>query len=502
MQRFFSKFNFFVKLIQTNKFLNLKLLIVDKIANVCYTNLYDINFIIYVRSDFTMAKTVFFCNECGYESPKWLGKCPGCGAWNSFTEEKIKKEKNNNKYTVVTNTKPVKLNEITVGNETRFSTGIIELDRVLGGGGVVGSVNLVGGDPGIGKSTLLLQMCCMLDDKYSVLYCSAEESVSQIKMRADRITNGNSNIYLSSKTSVDLIIDDLKELKPQILVVDSIQTVYSPDLDSAPGTVSQIRQCTLDITRYAKENNITVFIVGHVTKDGTLAGPKVLEHMVDCVLQFEGERYSNYRIIRAVKNRFGSTNEIGVFEMTDKGLTEVGNPSSVFLEGRPKNTSGTVVVATMEGTRPLLAEIQALVTGSAFGTPRRMATGLDNNRVNLVLAVLEKKSGFNLSGSDTYVNITGGIRVPEPAADLGIALAVASNFKNSPIADDLVAFGEIGLTGEIRNVNFIEKRISEAAKLGFKKCIVPDCKNSGIIKVDGMEIIKVKNILEAFGVVF
>lgn len=448
-----------------------------------------------------MAKdTVFFCSECGYKSSKWLGKCPDCNSWNTFNEEKVIKDTKTKKYTVVSNVKPVKIDEVSVNKESRILTGIKEFDRVLGGGVVIGSVNLVGGDPGIGKSTLLLQMCRKISDDISVLYCSSEESVEQIKLRANRLSSGNENIFITSKTSIDLILEDLSEIKPQIAVIDSIQTIFSDELDSAPGTVSQIRECTLKITRYAKENNITVFIVGHVTKDGALAGPKVLEHMVDCVLQFEGERYSNFRIIRSVKNRFGSTNEIGVFEMTDQGLKEVENPSNMFLEGRPKNASGTVVICSMEGTRPILAEIQALVTNSAFGTPRRMATGIDFNRSNLVLAVLEKKTGLNLANLDTYINVTGGLKIYEPACDLGIAVSVASSFKNKPIPDDLVVFGELGLTGEVRNISFLEKRITEAYKLGFKKCVIPYTQNN--IFIDGMEIIKVKNIIEAFGAIF
>ncbi len=448
-----------------------------------------------------MAKdTVFFCSECGYKSSKWLGKCPDCNSWNTFNEEKLIKDSKTKKYTVVSNVKPLKIDEVPVNKELRITTGIKELDRVLGGGVVIGSVNLVGGDPGIGKSTLLLQMCRKIKDDISVLYCSSEESVEQIKLRANRLSDGNKNIFITSKTSIDLIIEDLEEIKPQIAVIDSIQTIFSDELDSAPGTVSQIRECTLKITRFAKENNITVFIVGHVTKDGALAGPKVLEHMVDCVLQFEGERYSNFRIIRSVKNRFGSTNEIGVFEMTDQGLKEVENPSNMFLEGRPKNASGTVVICSMEGTRPILAEIQALVTNSAFGNPRRMATGIDFNRSNLVLAVLEKKTGLNLASLDTYINVTGGLKIYEPACDLGIAVSVASSFKNKPIDDDLVVFGELGLTGEVRNISFLEKRITEAHKLGFKKCVIPYTQNN--IFIEGLEIIKVKNIIEAFGAIF
>ncbi len=448
-----------------------------------------------------MAKdTVFFCSECGYKSSKWLGKCPDCNSWNTFNEEKVIKDTKTKKYTVVSNVKPVKIDEVTVNKESRITTGIKELDRVLGGGVVIGSVNLVGGDPGIGKSTLLLQMCRKISSDVAVLYCSSEESVEQIKLRANRLSSGNENIFITSKTSIDLIIEDLSEIKPQIAVIDSIQTIFSDELDSAPGTVSQIRECTLKITRFAKENNITVFIVGHVTKDGALAGPKVLEHMVDCVLQFEGERYSNFRIIRSVKNRFGSTNEIGVFEMTDQGLQEVDNPSNMFLEGRPKNAAGTVVICSMEGTRPILAEIQALVTNSAFGNPRRMATGIDFNRSNLVLAVLEKKTGLQLANLDTYINVTGGLKIYEPACDLGIAVSVASSYKNKPIPEDLVVFGELGLTGEVRNISFLEKRITEAHKLGFKKCVIPFTQNN--IFIEGMEIIKVKNIIEAFGAIF
>ena len=445
-------------------------------------------------------KTVFFCNECGYESAKWLGKCPGCHQWNTFTEEKVTKTKKDSHTAVVANTKPIKIDEITAGNETRFSTGMKELDRVLGKGAVQGSVNLVGGDPGIGKSTLLLQMCRLLDESKTVLYCSAEESAEQIKMRADRLVSKNSNIYIASKTNIEQILDDIENIKPSVVVIDSIQTVYSSELDSAPGTVSQIRECTLRITRTAKDNGITVFIVGHVTKDGTLAGPKVLEHMVDCVLQFEGEKFSNFRIIRSIKNRFGSTDEIGVFEMTEGGLNEIGNPSVLFLDSPPVNAPGTVVICSMEGTRPILAEIQALAAHTNYGTPRRLTTGLDYNRVNMIIAVLEKKCGINLSSSDTYVNITGGIKVMEPAADLGIALAIASNYKNMPLSEKMAVFGEIGLTGEIRNISFIEARIMEAYKLGFTKCIVPYTKKPLKSTPDGMEIIQVKNIIEALSV--
>lgn len=446
-------------------------------------------------------KTVFYCNECGHKESKWLGKCPACNAWNSFTEERVVNEKKQ-KYSVVTNTKPIKIDDVHVGKETRFSSGMSELDRVMGSGIVAGSVNLIGGDPGIGKSTLLLQMCRSINDNLPTLYCSAEESVDQIKLRADRLPKGNENIFITSKTNVDMILQDIEETSPKLVIIDSIQTIFSDELDSAPGTVSQIRECTLKITRRAKENNFTVFIVGHVTKDGTLAGPKVLEHMVDCVVQFEGERYSNFRIIRAVKNRFGSTNEIGVFEMTDRGLYEVKNPSKLFLDGRPQNAIGTVVVCTMEGTRPILAEIQALVSNSSFGNPRRVSTGIDFNRVNLVLAVLEKKAGFNIGSLDTYVNVTGGVKILEPASDLGIALAIASNYKNVPIDDKTAVFGEIGLTGEIRNISFTEKRIQEAEKLGFTKCIIPYGSDIINYKSNNMEIIRVKNIIEAFGAIF
>ena len=432
-----------------------------------------------------------------------MGKCPACGQWNTFTEETVVKDKTASRYSsVVSDIKPVKINEITVGKETRFSTGMKEFDRVLGGGAVSGSVNLVGGDPGIGKSTLLLQMCSHIKSEKPVLYCSAEESAEQIKLRADRLKSRNDNILIATKTNVEAIIEDIRKTDPCIVVIDSIQTVYSGDLDSAPGTVSQIRECTLKITRAAKENGITVFIVGHVTKDGALAGPKVLEHMVDCVLYFEGEKYSNFRIIRSMKNRFGSTDEIGVFEMSDSGLSEIDNPSVLFLEGRPTNAPGTVVICSVEGSRPVLAEIQALTAPTSFGVPRRMTTGLDYNRVNLVIAVLEKKAGINLSSSDTYVNITGGIKVLEPASDLGIALAIASNHKNKPIDDKLAAFGEIGLTGEIRSVSFIEKRINEAYKLGFRTVVIPQSKSlTGNFPKD-MEIIRVRNIIEAFGAVF
>jgi len=382
-------------------------------------------------------KTVFVCQECGYESPKWLGKCPACNQWNTLIEEI--QEETAKALPVALRVRPVRLTEVEITNEERFSTGSMELDRVLGGGVVKGSLILVGGDPGIGKSTLLLQICEYIGKGAKILYASGEESASQIKLRADRLGITTQNLLLISETNLDNIIQSIHEIKPDMVIVDSIQTIFKPELTSAPGSISQVREGTISLMRVAKDNGIAVFIVGHVTKEGTLAGPRVLEHMVDCVLYFEGERHQSYRILRAVKNRFGSTNEIGIFEMQDKGLMEVDNPSMMFLSGRPNNVSGSCVICTLEGTRPVLAEIQALVSPTSFGIPRRMSTGIDNNRVTLLMAVLEKRVGLNLQNQDAYINVVGGIRIDEPAADLGVAIAIASSFKNFEISHDTMA---------------------------------------------------------------
>jgi len=447
------------------------------------------------------AKSKFVCSECGYESLKWLGKCPSCNNWNTFSEEVTLPS---GKYDAVkpaftTGSTPQTLSEIGESEGERIATGNLELDRVLGGGVVRGSMVLVGGDPGIGKSTLLLQICECLGDKYSVLYVSGEESAQQIKMRANRLGVKASNLKLLAETNLDTVIYHAKELKPAVMIVDSIQTMYREDVASAPGSVSQVREATHFLMRLAKENNVAVFIVGHVTKDGAIAGPKVLEHMVDCVLYFEGERNHSYRVLRAVKNRFGSTNEIGVFEMTDKGLLEVENPSLMLLEGRPEKAAGSAVVCTMEGTRPVLSEIQALVSPSGFGTPRRMATGIDYNRVNLIIAVLEKRVGLNLQNQDAYVNIIGGIRLDEPAVDLATALAITSALRNQPIPSSLAAIGEIGLTGELRAVNQIERRLSEVLKLGFKACMIPAANMKNIHIPEGLKVLPAKNLTEALG---
>ncbi len=441
-------------------------------------------------------KTIFICQECGYESPKWLGKCPACGEWNTLVEE-IQSAPNKTITISGLKTSPVHLNEVEITQEERISTGIKELDRVLGGGIVRGSLVLVGGDPGIGKSTLLLQVCEMVGQKAKILYASGEESVKQIKIRADRLGISTPNLLLMSETNLEAIQQSMQDLKPDIIIVDSIQTIFKPELTSAPGSISQVREVTISLMRIAKENNIAIFLVGHVTKEGTLAGPRVLEHMVDCVLYFEGERHQSYRILRAVKNRFGSTNEIGVFEMQDRGLVEVDNPSLMLLSGRPVNVSGSCVICTLEGTRPVLAEVQALISPTSFGIPRRMSTGIDNNRITLLMAVLEKRVGLHLQNHDAYVNVVGGIRIDEPAADLGVITAIASSFKNFQVSPQTLLMGEVGLTGEIRAISYIDKRVNEAYKLGFNQCIVP-LENAKNLKQTGdLKIIGVKSVSEA-----
>ena len=440
---------------------------------------------------------VFFCQECGYESSKWVGQCPACKAWNTMVEEIVDK-KSSVTHRQITEVQVAKLNDVQSSSEKRMDTHIEELNRVLGGGIVPGSLVLVGGDPGIGKSTLLLQTCKSLSDqKIAVLYISGEESLQQIKMRADRIGIFSDEMTIFCETNLDLIQGVIEERKPQVVVIDSIQTMFRENVNSAPGSVSQVREATSVLMRLAKEQGIAIFVVGHVTKEGTVAGPRVLEHMVDTVLYFEGDRYASYRILRAVKNRFGSTNEIGVFEMCQSGLREVPNPSEYMLDGKPKNASGSIVVCTMEGTRPLLVEIQALVCHSAFGMPRRTAAGVDYNRVNLLMAVLEKNVGVRLADQDAYINIAGGMKVSEPATDLGLVLAIISSFRNRPIAEDMICFGEVGLSGEVRSVNMVEQRIAEAHKLGFKQCILPKVCMKNIQKPDGMLLKGVENVREA-----
>lgn len=440
-------------------------------------------------------KTVFVCNECGYESAKWLGKCPGCGAWNSFVEE-LDQEKGNQ--TIETISRPVKLKSIEVINEERYKTGLGELDRVLGGGVVKGSLVLVGGDPGIGKSTLMLQLSDSIGkENQTILYISGEESEKQIKLRASRLNVDSDNLYIMSETNMGAIEKYISEIKPQVAVIDSIQTVYRSDLTSAPGSISQVREATGSLMKIAKTMNIAIFIVGHVTKEGAIAGPRVLEHMVDTVLYFEGERHHTYRILRAVKNRFGSTNEIGIFEMRDTGLVEILNPSELMLSGRPEGVPGTVVIPSMEGTRPVLVEIQALVSQTNFGMPRRMATGIDYNRVVLLMAVLEKRVGLQLQTYDAYVNVAGGMRIDEPGADLGIVCAIASSYKNSEVNPRLAVMGEVGLTGEVRGISFIDRRIQEAYKLGFTSVVVPK-DNLAVLKgMSGISIFGVENVYEA-----
>ena len=452
--------------------------------------------------------TAFFCKECGYESAKWSGQCPSCKAWNTFVEEPVAKEKNvkgivniNAKYHETAGIKkadPVRLSSVTAADTDRIKTDICELDRVLGGGIVEGSLVLVGGDPGIGKSTLLLQMCYNLaKNGNSVLYISGEESLGQIKLRAQRVGEASDNLMVLCETSLDTIENVLENVKPQIVVIDSIQTMYREEVGAAPGSVSQVRETTAVLMQLAKGLNISIFIVGHVTKEGVVAGPRMLEHMVDTVLYFEGDKNAAYRILRSVKNRFGSTNEIGVFEMRQEGLAEVANPSEYMLTGRPEEASGSVVVCLLEGTRPILVEIQALVCESNFGIPRRTAVGTDFNRVNLLMAVLEKKVGLHLASSDAYVNIAGGMKMTEPAIDLGICLAIASSMKDIVIPDKLMAFGEIGLSVEVRAVSMAGQRVQEAKKLGFDTVILPEvCRNS-VEKADGIKLVYVRQIQDA-----
>ncbi len=441
--------------------------------------------------------TAFFCQECGYEVSKWLGQCPACKAWNSMVEEpkvSVKSEAGKCRR----ESGPLsRLSEITTEEEVRIHTGLEELDRVLGGGIVPGSLILVGGDPGIGKSTLLLQICRTLADGRKVIYISGEESLKQIKLRADRLGNFPSGLLLFCETNLEAIESVIDKEKPDIVIIDSIQTMYKEEVASAPGSVSQVRESTTSLMRIAKGMGISIFIVGHVTKEGVVAGPRVLEHMVDTVLYFEGDRYAAYRVLRAVKNRFGSTNEIGVFEMRENGLAEVKNPSEYMLNGKPQGASGSVVTCSMEGSRPILLEVQALVCRTNFGMPRRTAAGTDYNRVNLLMAVLEKRAGFHLSDCDAYVNIAGGLKMNEPSLDLGIVMALVSSYQDKALDEDTIIFGEVGLSGEIRGVSMTKQRILEAKKLGFQKCILPKVSLEGLEKIDGISLIGVSGVKEA-----
>lgn len=445
------------------------------------------------------SKTVFYCTQCGNESLKWQGRCPACGEWNTMTEhiEKPNPVGRGISAPVGTSRTAQRLCDVTSDSEIRFSTGMGELDRVLGGGAVAGSLVLVGGAPGIGKSTLLLQICGSLCTGRSVLYVSGEESERQLKLRAERIGVFSESLYILSETRLSDIVEAVEILKPDILIVDSVQTMYHEQNDSTPGSVSQVKDCTMALMQLSKSQGITVFVVGHINKDGAIAGPKVLEHMVDCVLYFEGDANFSYRLLRSAKNRFGSTNEIGVFEMGDKGLTEVPNPSQMLLEGRPEGASGTCVACVMEGTRPVLAEVQALVSKTSFNVPRRTADGFDFNRAALLLAVAEKRAGMKLNLFDAYINVIGGLQLNEPAADLPVILAVASSYRDTAISDDLAAIGEVGLTGEIRSVSHMEQRLGEVARLGFKKCIIPKNGSEKLEIPTGLTVYRVRNLREA-----
>ena len=447
------------------------------------------------------SKSVFVCSDCGFESPKWYGKCPGCGEWNTMNEE-IREAAKASQKTITAHhsmARPLSINEINTADEERYLTGLSELDRVLGGGIVRGSLILISGDPGIGKSTILLQICEHLGKTLRILYVSGEESSRQIKLRACRLGVGSENLLILTETDIQLVTEQIQEIKPDLVMIDSIQTMNHTDLSSSPGSVTQVRECTNLVMRTAKSLDIPIIVVGHVNKDGAIAGPKVLEHIVDAVLYFEGDRQMSYRILRAAKNRYGSTNEIGVFDMGEKGLSQVDNPSMALLSGRPKNVSGTCVTCVMEGTRPILAEVQGLATTTGFGNPRRTATGFDYNRMSLLLAVLEKKAGYYFSNLDAYVNIVGGLRLDEPAADLAVAMALISSLKDVQIGENVLVFGEIGLTGELRAVSHVNARIAEAEHLGFETCILPyHCLKQINTEHRSIRLIGVKNIREAF----
>ncbi len=444
-------------------------------------------------------KSAYICSECGYSSPKWYGKCPGCGEWNTMNEEIVEKRSASTQTSrsVSAHSKPVSINEIDADDEQRYKTGSTELDRVLGGGIVKGSLVLLGGDPGIGKSTILLQICEKLGQALNILYVSGEESKRQLKLRAERLDVNNANISIMTETDIEIIIEQIKSDKPDIVMIDSIQTMNLSSLNSSPGSVTQVRECTNALMYTAKGMDIPIMVVGHVNKEGSIAGPKVLEHIVDTVLYFEGDRQMSYRILRAVKNRFGSTNEIGVFQMTDKGLSEVENPSMMLISGRPHNVSGTCVACTIEGSRPILAEIQALVTNSGYGNPRRMATGYDYNRLALIIAVLEKRAGYYFSNSDTYINVVGGLRLDEPAVDLSVAMSLISSLKDEAIPENVLAFGEIGLGGEIRSVANAQARVNEASRLGFTKIILP-YHNLNNVTSETATLYGVKNVRQAY----
>lgn len=445
----------------------------------------------------TKVKAVYACTECGAESAKWYGRCPSCGAWNSL-QEQVQAPIAAASSTRAPRAAVQNLSQIHPNTEQRYHTGMKELDRVLGGGIVRGGLMLIGGDPGIGKSTLLLQICAHLGIDHKLLYVSGEESEGQIKLRADRLKVSGDNLFVLCENDLDTVLGAMQEENPDIVIIDSIQTMNLAEISSASGSVTQVRECTSALMRLAKRMDIPVFIVGHVNKDGAIAGPKVMEHIVDCVLYFEGDRHSSYRLLRCVKNRYGSTNEVGVFEMGDTGLSEVENPSLMLLSGRPLNVSGSCVACTIEGTRPMLAEVQGLVSPTGFGNPRRMATGFDYNRLSLILAVLEKRAGYFFSNLDTYVNVVGGLWLDEPAVDLPVALALISGLKDTVISSDTLAFGEIGLTGEVRAVSNADLRVSEAVRMGFKKIIVPRQSLKGISKREGISIIGVQTVREAF----
>jgi DNA repair protein RadA/Sms len=457
-------------------------------------------------------KTVFYCTECGNEFPKWAGQCSACSAWNTIVEQpsytkpktgtQTGRKVNTTKraksgINVIAENAPRELKNLNITNEIRFSTGLKELDRVLGGGAVSGSLVLVGGSPGIGKSTLLLQICGLIDEKMKILYVSGEESENQIKMRAERLRVKRNDVLVYTETEITQILESVAELEPGIIIIDSIQTLYNPELNTSPGSVGQVKDCTMSLLRLSKDVGVTVFLVGHVNKEGAIAGPKVLEHMVDCVLYFEGEHSMNYRILRAAKNRYGSTNEIGVFEMLDTGLVEVENPSEMLLSGRPLNTPGTCVTCVIEGTRPILAEIQALVTPSTANMPRRNSNGIEYNRAMMLLAVLQQRGGLRVGGCDAYINVVGGLNIDDPGADLATVLSLASAYKDKPIREDIVVFGELGLTGELRQVAQVNERLAEITRLGFTACIMPARSKGKIQAPKGLEIIYARNINEA-----